>query len=275
MVKLLSWNVAGRLGKLDRQLACVIECEPDVVALQEITDGTYDGWRTGLSEAGYSVIDNVDLAAAPYPPPPYPRGVGRGGTIARKNFNLTASRLPIEPATGLSFPDPDEARLAFPEKYLVAELELDGKRVEVHNAHSPPGSSRGRLKPQAFRAMRRRVDERPDVPKLLCGDFNTPQSETDDDVVTMASRHPGLHDEWEEAEGAILRHPRLRDVYRELRQPGEDFAVSHRTRGGPGRYDHIYASEHFRARRYVYRMDWLESRLSDHAAVEADLDLLV
>lgn len=45
------------------------------------------------------------------------------------------------------------------------------------------------------------------------------------------------------------------------------------TRSGPKRYDHVYTDSGFTPRECRYVTSWLESRLSDHAAVEVDVDL--
>jgi endonuclease/exonuclease/phosphatase family metal-dependent hydrolase len=169
---------------------------------------------------------------------------------------------------------PALARLAFPEKYLAAHVVLDGAAVDVHDAHLPPGSTRGEIKVQAFRAIRQRIDQPAGVPRLLCGDFNTPQAEDDEGVTTWASARPEeLREEWDAAERSILVHPAMRDVYRELHVPGEPYATSHVTRGVSRRYDHIYASEELAVQRCRYLTDWLDQGLSDHAAVEADVVL--
>ena len=39
-MRLISWNVAGRRSRLDEQAARVLELEPDVVCLQEVTPVT-------------------------------------------------------------------------------------------------------------------------------------------------------------------------------------------------------------------------------------------
>ena len=267
-MKLLSWNVAGRSGEnLTEQRKRVVDRGAEIVALQEVTLETYARWGAELGEAGYSVVSSVDLVALPYPPPEPPRR-----QVHRRNFNLTASRLPIVLLGGLSFPDPEQARVAFPEKFVAAAVVLGESMIEVHNAHLPPGSSRGIIKPQAFEAIRRRVDRRAEIPQLLCGDFNTPSAEDDEGVTTWAYRRPKIESFWDAAERAILDHPRLRDVYRATRTPGSPFAASY-AKDGPRRYDHIYATEHFAIAGCEYRHDWLETNLSDHAAVEAELHL--
>jgi endonuclease/exonuclease/phosphatase family metal-dependent hydrolase len=268
--------VAGRAEQCQDQCDAVIQRAPDILALQEISPKTYSLWRAGLLRAGYSVVGAVDLARLPYPPPPYPERI-KQRPIHRKNFNLTAARHPIAPLRGLRFEDPDHARLAFPEKFVAAEVSFDGRLVEVHNAHAPPGSTRYVLKPQALAAVRRRIDERPQSPQILCGDFNTPQPEVEGQPIrTWADRYPEVQDMWDDAERGILEHPRLRDAYKQIHQAGEPWPFSHRVRNSrvqERRYDHIYVSLHFAVLSCRYLSDWLDAGLSDHAAVETDLVL--
>ena len=258
-MNLLSWNVAGRQrGALAAQLEKVLGQQADVVALQEITAKTYAPWVEGLVGAGYSLVSSIDLLAIPYPEP-----------IKRKNFNLVATRGRIAPLPGLTWPDAEEARVAFPEKYVAALVECDGLQVEVHNAHLPPGSSRGIIKPQAFNAIARRLDEPTRAPQILCGDFNSPIREDDQGVTSAGQRHPGIP-WWGAAELGVLEHPRLRDVYRAQHRPGTEFAVSHVTRGGNKRYDHIYADPaELHCTTCSYATEWMEQGLSDHAALQA------
>jgi endonuclease/exonuclease/phosphatase family metal-dependent hydrolase len=182
-----------------------------------------------LLAAGYSVVSAVELSLLPYPPPPYP-GI-KQLQIRRKNFNLTAARHPIASLRGLRFDDPEQARLSFPEKFVAADVMVSGRLVEVHNAHAPPGSSRYVLKPQALAAVARRVDERPDVPQILCGDFNTPRPEREGERPrTFADLYPEVEAEWDAAERAILEHPRLRDAYKQVHRA----ATPGRTRTASG-----------------------------------------
>jgi len=260
-MKLLSWNVGGRQrSKLVPQLEKVTGAEADVVALQEVTAATHDAWQQGLEAHGYSTLSSIDLLAAPYP-----------GQIKRKNLNLVAARGDIVSLPGLSWPDADQAAVAFPEEHVAARIKCQGVAFELHNAHLPPGSSRGIIKPQAFRAIRRRIDEQTPLPQILCGDFNTPKAEDDDGVTPFGERHPGIQD-WGTSELQVLQHPRLKDVYRQGHDGGAEFAVSHVTRGGKKRYDHVYANpDEWGSMSCRYQTDWLEARLSDHAAVEAVL----
>lgn len=257
---ILTWNVAGKRGRLRAQVERVLERKPDVLALQEITAATHDAWFDALASSGYEVVSTLALLDIPYPPP-----------IKRKYCNMLAARSPITHLPGLSFPDRDQERVAFPEKYLAATVVHDDVALDVHNAHLPPGSSRGIIKPHAFEAIRRRVDETTDHPQILCGDFNSPASEDEQDVRTWGYRHPSLREMWDEAEQSILRHPRLRDVYRECRREGDPWAWSHRTKSGPKRYDHIYVSPDLKPRSCRYWTEWVGEKLSDHAAMEANI----
>lgn len=276
MVRVLSWNVAGRTRQVAAQLDAVLGRAPDVIALQEISTQTYKPWCAELLGAGYSLVSTIDLVGLPYPPPPYPKRI-KQRQITRKNFNLTAARHPIALLPGLRFDDPEQQRLAFPEKFVAAEIYLDGGLAEVHNAHAPPGSTRHVLKPQAFAAIARRVDISPLRPQILCGDFNTPQPEAEGEPVkTWGELYPDVAEFWDAAERGILEHPRLRDAYKQVHKPGTPWPVSHRenrSRIKQRRYDHIYVNDRFTVRACRYLSEWLDTGLSDHAAVEADLNL--
>src|SRR4051812_25412124 len=127
-MKLLNWNVEGRVQTtLGRQIQAVLDREPDIITLQEVTRNSWADWTQGLEEAGFSVISNRELLEAPYPAPPYPkppfpRGI-KDRHIGRSRFNLTASRYTSTRLDGLRFTDPDEAKYSFPEKHLAVEVD--------------------------------------------------------------------------------------------------------------------------------------------------------
>jgi hypothetical protein len=65
-MQILSWNVNGRVqGACRRQLDRVLGIAPHVIALQEVTLGSYPAWLEGLEAADYSVVSTVDLARLP------------------------------------------------------------------------------------------------------------------------------------------------------------------------------------------------------------------
>lgn len=147
-MKVVSWNVAGRVGSAPKQLERVLGRSPDVIALQEVRPGkALQIWSVGLESAGYSFVSSAALIARAYPAPPYPADWYRGRPprthLRRAFFNLTASRHAIYDSPGLAFRRGREKQHAFPEKYLVAQVNVDGALIGIHNAHLPPGSSRG------------------------------------------------------------------------------------------------------------------------------------
>ena len=289
-MKVLNWNVKGGLhGDHDRvrqQLRLVLERDPDVIALREITEANYVAREEGLRAAGYDLVSGRELAQVPYPPPPYHPDARTTTQISRLYFNLVASRIGCEELPGLSWADPSEAATAFPEKYVAARVDVDGHPVSIHNTHPPPGVSRGILKVRHFEAVARRIDEEGDKPTILCGDFNAPLLE-DEEGPNETGRPKRdaprggwgeLGERWNAAEISVLAHRRLRDVYRDVRSPGDPFPASHYTvsvaqKKGAKRYDYVFASAHFETASCRYLTDWLEDGYSDHAAVAAELRL--
>jgi endonuclease/exonuclease/phosphatase family metal-dependent hydrolase len=290
-MRVFSWNVQGRAQTtLGRQFERVLARSPDLIALQEVTKQTLPDWERGLQRAGFTVLSTVALAGRAYPRPPYstpPFPLPRAGRdhdhIKRKFFNLCAARHPMSELPGLEFDDPEEREFAFPEKYLAVQVVLDGAAVELHNAHLPPGVSRGVIKVHHFEAIRRRV-ERDDNLKVLCGDFNAPWSE--DAKGPLVDRGRGwpkeVKERWFKAETALFNLSAMSDTYRRTHRGPWESPVSHRTgrapRLTPHRYDYIFASNALTPTRCTYLSDWLDRdeegwRASDHAPVEADFVL--
>jgi exonuclease III len=265
-MRILSWKICGQLARLSqRQIDAVREHEPDVLALQEVSEGNYTAWFESLTHEGYSVVSARELTKLPYPEMSPP--------LRRRYFNLIASRRPLAPLQGLRFEDGGQAAVAFPEKYMAATIQLDGVPVEIHNADVPPSETLGLMKMHALQAIRRRVDQSAGRPLVLCGDFMTPRHETDDGLTTWAGTHAKYDAEWDAAERSILEHPVLRDVYLDCHTPGGRFPVSKYTRGTGHRYDHIFASPDFETVSCTYMREWLTKKLSEHAPVEAELAL--
>lgn len=65
MFVLVSWNVAGRLQKLPRQVERVVAEAPDLVCLQEVTAASTPRWIEVLGAAGLEHVALSDLRARP------------------------------------------------------------------------------------------------------------------------------------------------------------------------------------------------------------------
>ncbi len=258
MIKLISWNVNGRVGSaLDRQATALVGEAPQIVCLQEVSAGSEGPWKERLSASGLTEIATTTGL------------IGAG----RRYANLIASCWPLARMS------PTEFEIPYPEKVLSAVVAAPSVALEVHNAHLPPGSTRPLHKLATFEGIFERLARPTRRPRILCGDFNTPRREHGDGTVeTWSGRHAALADRWESAERNVLLGLRkfdLADAYRRL-HGYEKHPASYLPRDGDARgrrYDHVYVSEDARAVDCGYRDDWLRDGLSDHAAVWVALAL--
>jgi endonuclease/exonuclease/phosphatase family metal-dependent hydrolase len=282
-MRLLSWNVNGRAGA--QQRTSVLRREADVVALQEVTRQSYEAWIGSLVDGGYSVVSTIDLAALRHPgtldwKEPLPDGVKRLGPRPRRYFNLLAARGSLAGLPGLTFDEDEYAPIAFPEKFVSARAVFDGIQIDVHNAHVPDAATvGGAIKLRAYEAIRRRVDEDTSRPQILCGDFNCqiPDEEYRAGTRERPKRRHEWKRRWDAAERSVIENADMPDVYTTLREGTRRngrLAVSHYIGPNrkPMRLDHVLASREITATRCKYWEEWLRAGLSDHAAVEVELE---
>lgn len=253
---LVSWNVAGRRGRLDDQAEAVLGLSPDVVCLQEVTPATARPWVERLAVAG--------LAAAVSPLPAVREG-------SRPLGVLTAAResLSVEQVEGVPWPERVHAA-------RTGEL-------EIVNVHSPISSKPGLVKVLTHEAVFRHLLSGAG-PRVVLGDLNTPRREMPDGTVwTFARTRSGRlraerGERWDAAESALIRglEPHgFRDAFRALngfvsKEPTWEWPRS----GGGYRLDHLIASDEVAVTACSYRHDWRrEHGLSDHSALVAELTI--
>src|SRR5262245_46983125 len=88
-MRVISWNVQGRLKTLPAQLTALAQRQPDLVALQELRECTVAHWRDGFQTLGLPfVAESVTFA------------LERG----RKYGLLIASRWPITQLPWMALP---------------------------------------------------------------------------------------------------------------------------------------------------------------------------
>jgi exodeoxyribonuclease III len=246
-MRLITWNVAGRVARFPDQAAMVAKAAPDVVALQEVTAKTAPWWRDALAAAGFSGC------AVTRAEPPRRLGV------------LTAAR---EPLRELAKP----AGLPWPERVLCTAL----ADLEIVNVHSPISPAPELAKVLTHEALAGYLTGKPG-PAILCGDLNTPRRELPDgEVLTFAHDSKGrLREErgerWNAAERALIKDLGWVDVYRALHGYGDrsaSWTYAH-DRGG-WRLDHVLAHG-LTPRGAVYLHDWRRAGLSDHSALLVEL----
>ena len=63
MIRLITWNVARRTTRLRDQAAALAECEPDVIALQELAPKTLPLWPRAFELMGLIHVRASSLGA--------------------------------------------------------------------------------------------------------------------------------------------------------------------------------------------------------------------
>ncbi len=255
LVKLLTWNVAGRTKLLGQQMAAVVRQEADLVCLQEIRPSTAPRWRRALAAAGLvHSLDSSEFADG------------------RRLFNLTASRWELYELPPLGAPQPERA--------LCAVSDSPTGLIELVNAHIPPARAGSLVKVETCEALHERLARPAGRHRILCGDLNTPRREsTEGEAETFASNHPRWEARWDAAERSVLSGLAewdLRDAFRALHgwERGDVSWVMHtRARRKSGhRLDHVLSSAGLQPVHCDYQHGWREAGLSDHSALEAIFD---
>ncbi|HEV2062846.1 MAG TPA: endonuclease/exonuclease/phosphatase family protein, partial [Solirubrobacteraceae bacterium] len=248
-VRIVSWNVAGRLKRQPEQAAAVLSMAPDVVALQEVTVNSLPLWREALAAAGLThTVTPLDDGPLPRP---------------RRLAVMTASRRALTPL--------DLPTLPWPERAVSVEVE----GIEVLNVHSPIAPSPGLAKVLTHEALYAYARDRRG-PIVLVGDLNTPRRTHEDGTVmtfayTSAGKlRPERGERWDAAERALVHTLRADHGWRDafLDRPERTWTFAN-DRGG-WRLDHLLTNGVTVAAR-AYAHDWRRNGLSDHSAIVADL----
>lgn len=255
-MRLVSWNVAGRVRLVPEQAARIASLKPDVVCLQEVTGRAAPLWEYGLRSLG---LEHVAHA-----PPPI-RGESR-----RRLAVLTATREPAEPAAVDGVP--------WPERALV--VCLAGGR-QIVNLHSPISQAPGLVKVRTHEAVYAYLSRRGENWCALCGDLNTPRREHPDGRVWTFARdrygrlRPERGERWDQAELALIRGLEshgYRDAFRALHGYAQREPTWEWPRWGGGwRLDHLIVSASVSVAACHYAHDWRRAGLSDHSALVAEL----
>ena len=278
-MRLISWNLNGRRAKAHDQVAALLAREPDVVALQEVTRSTLPLLQAALIHGGLlHVADSFSLTPTTF------QAVG-----PRKYGQITASRHPLTAAA------PKRFRVPWPERVLSVHINCGGRDLEVYNTHVPPGSSNGWVKIDALEGIFAALAVPAAHPRILCGDFNTPQAELPSgEVVTWAQRRTAgggwrvvgkrqgrAGSDWDAGERRVLTGLAafdLVDVYRALHgyEVSESSWVLARHGEETGRrFDHVFASRELHPVSCCYLHNLRTNGLSDHAPIEATFEFRV
>ncbi|HYI35267.1 MAG TPA: endonuclease/exonuclease/phosphatase family protein [Thermoleophilaceae bacterium] len=230
-MRLITWNVAGRVARQPEQAAALARHPWDVVCLQEVTPTTLKPWRLALQAQGLSDVRSSMDEWLPGEPTPDGRRLGV----------LTASRAGLEVVAS--------AHVPWPERLLTTRV---GEKVPfvLHNLHSPISQKPGHVKIRTHRALHRYLARQDAMPSLLVGDLNTPRREFPDGQTWSFARTAkgslrlDRGERWDHDELSVLRGLEshgMRDLYRDL----HGYARNEILRGRPAR-ERLAAGPHHR-----------------------------
>jgi len=271
-MRLITWNTAGRKRKAEYQVRALASREPDIVALQEVRLSTLKIFRKLLPEIGLKYfLDSFSHLQ------PHVRAIG-----PRQYAVVIATSWPIREI------DFKRIHMPWPEKLLAVTVAHSQTRFQIFTTHIPPGSSNGWIKIETLESLYQAVIRKSRFPKILCGDFNTPQAETSDGIsISWAYRRRDrdyvlkkrLGKRWDNGEINILRGLEkidMPDVYRMLhgyRKRDYSWFVNRSRKPTGRRFDHCFASSQLQPISAKYIHNWRKERLSDHSALEIIFDL--
>jgi endonuclease/exonuclease/phosphatase family metal-dependent hydrolase len=195
---------------------------------------------------------------------------------SRRTLVMIASQVALHDAENpLVLPRPESA--------VSARAQRASGPLEIHSVHVP-NAANGWVKVETLGALRDGLAAPGRAPRVLCGDLNTPRRELPDGSTISFARdsrgrlRPDRGPEWDAAELGVvpgLRDLGYRDAYRALhgyesRSPSWTWRAIAGHDGG-WRLDHIFASAELVLLACRYHHEWREQGLSDHSALEADL----
>lgn len=270
-MRLISWNIAGRVKKLPEQINALATRKPDVVALQEVTKSNGPLLRGMLNEIGLTHIADTVAEAIKH---------------KRRYAVLIAGRWPFRPLPAADF------NIPWPERLLSVVINSPWQEIELHTTYVPTGATKAGsgIKLETLEGIFARLACRARFPRILCGDFNIPQAETPTgqlitfgqtiketgQVTTKRTLHQISGQRWDRAERLILTdlaHFDLADTYRALngyQAQASSWYAKNRGRHFGFRLDHVFAGQALNPIRCVYLHTFRQAGLSDHAPIEVD-----
>jgi len=260
--KLISWNVAGWIRRLEGQFKLIEKWQPDILAIQETRKNGVDRFRSLLGDIGLIHCEHsLDQIS----------GATKGVAIF--------SRWPLQRLDSFVVP--------FSHSTVSVSVQFDCS-FDLHNVHIPNGSDNKWKKIETFEGVHDGISAKPTDRTILCGDFNSPQKELADGRVIVWGEKirkdgtvvPTRDARWRNGE-ALFFHglPKLGmpDVYRRCNGwEKEEFSWYFQRKTGVSparRFDHIFAGESFTPVVCHYLHEGREMRLSDHSAIEGEFSI--
>lgn len=268
-LKILSWNVAKRLKRVEGQVSFIERFNPDIIALQEVIPSTEKQFHFRLKKAYPYRVSSFELA-------PDQTILKR----ARMFGQLICSKSPLEPFSPTIMPVP------WQERVLSVRVCHSDITFDLHTTHIPPGVSNKWIKIEMIEGIIGYLVQNPRG-QLLCGDFNTPKAEFENHglvtfgqnidktgrVKTKRKFRGGSGAAWDAGERCLFESlPKhgITDSFRKL-HPDDFGAYSWLYRRGEKsftfRFDHFFASEDLQPISCAYQNN--QGELSDHSPILA------
>ena len=154
--------------------------------------------------------------------------------------------------------------------------------IEVTTLHIPPGSSNGWEKIITIEESYRNLIESKNSKRIVCGDWNTPKSESVNGEIRTWGRNKKRGDKngrWDKGERLLLdelKNIGFFDTFRLVNGYEKiDYSWFVKTKSGKTgrRYDHIYSTDSISIKNCYYDHSVRVGKLSDHSAIIAEYKL--
>lgn len=278
LMRVISWNINARVRSVADQVEFLHHRKPDVIALQEVIANNATLFRESFREIGFRFVHD---SFEQFQNPLSLKGPRRYGVMVASRYPARLNRR-------------NGIRVPWKEKLI--SISIDGPEIsfDLHNAYVPPGSTNGWTKAETLEGIYEGLSRKTRRPRILCGDFNTPQEEfptgeivtwaqwvrANGEVVMRKRFRNGDGERWDAAERNIMtglgKHD-LPDVYRMLHgweARGFSWYPIRKKAEVPGRrFDHVFASRLLKAARCRYLGDARLNGLSDHSPIEVDFSI--
>lgn len=271
LFRIISWNTAKRLKRIEGQISFLEDSKADIIALQEIIPSTEKVFKRELANNYPYQISSFDLA------------VDKSILNKKRMFGeLFLSKFPLVPQ------NPKNVNVPWHERILTVKAKIDRNLLTLHTTHIPPGSSNGWIKVEMIDGIvDHLIENKNEFPVVLCGDFNTPKFESKEfGLVTFAqnlkkngqpsnkkSFRGGLGVDWDKSERSLfekLRNHKILETFRQLNPTlfeAYSWSFSRKGKVFRHRFDHIFASDDLIAQQCEYL--YPEESLSDHLPISA------
>ncbi len=275
----------GRVKDVPEQVKALSHRDPHIVALQDVRAAAVSRYEMAFTQIGLLHIAHTFQDSLETTPT---------GVLIASRFEL--DRLPTLPSEvlwpeGLRSPDREKVIRHWTRRTLFVALQCSWGKINLHNAYITPTNHKEKTSDGVIDYPSIKLDllsgiyhalSFPSVrPRVLCGDFNTPQEEKrTGEIITWGYKKRGgiyrlAKPDKDTIERRILQGLavyELYDVYRRFHgyeNCGSEEACSWRKY----RYDHIFASQTLYPQSICYLQDIRRLQLSDHVPVEVVFEL--